>query len=423
VNPQVMRGGARCAIGALIAHVWVIAVAGCEDAAGTSVQDSGTFEAAVQPLSCENVDDGVACGEGRHCFGQRCVADECGDGIQSVGETCDDGNRAWGDGCDAECQLELPGCPDGTVAGDEECDDGNWNDGDDCSNLCRARAQCGNGRVDVGEECDDGNVVDDDRCSNQCSAPECRNGRVDPGEECDDGNIVDEGDGCTNACKVTVCGNGTVEKYETCDDGNTQNGDACPATCVETVCGNGLVEPLGGEVCERPRVLSQAGTGAARRGCGEDCRRWIEGDEDACNRCQNEKCRAWMGIDLVQGCFQEINPEFGADPADPRFIQACSEAVDCAFVHDCGFTGIWQAAECYCGSNAGDACTVEGPAADAPCKQEWLNATKASTNTDVLNRFSDFAFASGWAYFLLDCYRQECGDVCVPAPRTMSTSP
>jgi hypothetical protein len=85
-------------------------------------------------------------------------------------------------------------------------------------------------------------------------------------------------------------------------------------------------------------------------------------------------------------------------------------------VHRCGFNSQFQAAECYCGSNSGDNCTTQGPAADAPCKQQWLDAAKAASNDEVQNRFSDFAFASGWAYFLIDCYRSECGDVCTPAP-------
>jgi cysteine-rich repeat protein len=264
-------------------------------------------------------------------------------------------------------------------------------------------------------------VIDDDLCSNECLVGaqwECRNSRLDPGEECDDGNTVDRGDGCTNTCNLTVCGNGKLEKYETCDDGNAQDGDACPSTCIETVCGNGMVEPVGGEVCEGPRIVRE-GNVATRRGCRADCRQWVTGNEDACNKCQNEKCAAWMDIDLVGGCFAQINPEYGADPADPRFIQSCIDVVDCALVHGCGFS-MYEAAECYCGSNSGDACVTQGPAPDAPCKQEWLTATKAASNDEVQNRFTDLSFASGWAYFLISCYRSECGDVCTPTPRAMS---
>lgn len=408
----------RCAVGALFA----LPSSGCEGDGVGARPDTSSFEAGVETPApgCTQRDDGEVCGESMHCFSQRCVDDECGDGILSAGEACDDGNLAWGDGCDAACAFERPGCPDGVVEGDEECDDGNWNGSDACTNLCLAPRRCGNGRVEPGEDCDDGNVIDGDFCSNQCLASECRDGHLDPREECDDGNTVDQGDGCTNGCKLTVCGNGKVEKFETCDDGNTSDGDTCPATCIETVCGNGIVEPAGGEVCEGARVLTLNGK-TARRGCSADCRHWVEGDDDACNKCQNEKCAAWMGIDLVDGCFNKINSEFGADASDPFLIQSCSDLVDCAFEHGCGFTKERQLFECYCGSNSQDDCVVNGPAADAPCKQELLTAAKAAEHNEAYVRLTDLAYAVGWANFLLECYREDCGDVCIP--RTTAVIP
>jgi hypothetical protein len=127
-----------------------------------------------------------------------------------------------------------------------------------------------------------------------------------------------------------------------------------------------------------------------------------------CETCQNAACRDFQGVDLVAGCFTAVNGEFGADPADPAFIQDCTDTVQCARTNGCGFTAQFQAAECYCGTNSGDACTTTGPAANAPCLAQWRRATRTEVNADVLNRFSDLAYPSGWAYFLLDCYRTSC---------------
>jgi cysteine-rich repeat protein len=399
------------------------AAAGCGDDAedATLTDDAGAVEAGAVD-ECRHKDDGLPCGSGKHCFGQRCVDDECGDGVLSGDERCDDGNQDWGDGCDRQCQPERPGCPDGELAGDEECDDGNWIDDDECSNRCMSANQCGNARVDPGEDCDDGNVVDDDACTNECMHYECGNGRLDPGEECDDGNIADRGDGCTNACKITVCGNGKIEKYETCDDGNLVDGDGCARDCVNAICGNGIVEPAGGEVCEGPRVLPAAGgRPAGPRTCTGDCRNWVT--EDRCAACLNQKCTEFAaGVDVVKGCFVAVDPDpvFGIDPNDPTFIQRCIDLVDCAVVHRCGFTA-FQAPECYCGSASPDVCLASGPADDAPCPQAWLAAARAETNVEMWERFSDTIYPTGWAYYVLDCYRTQCPDECVPPP--MSSAP
>jgi hypothetical protein len=127
-----------------------------------------------------------------------------------------------------------------------------------------------------------------------------------------------------------------------------------------------------------------------------------------CESCQNTACRDFQGVDLVAGCFTAVVGDFGADPSDPNFIQDCTDTVQCARTNGCGFTAQFQAAECYCGTNSGDACTTTGPAANAPCLAQWQRATRTTVNADVLNRFSDLAYPSGWAYFLMDCYRTSC---------------
>jgi hypothetical protein len=128
-----------------------------------------------------------------------------------------------------------------------------------------------------------------------------------------------------------------------------------------------------------------------------------------CATCQEANCRSYLGVDLIQGCFVAVDPnnEFGADPADPLFIQQCVDTVDCARVNGCGFTAAFQAIECYCGSNSFD-CLNLAPAADAKCTPQWRAATRGATHSAVMENFSNPALPSGWAYFMLDCYRLSC---------------
>lgn len=378
--------------------------------AASVVEDAGVISE-EDAASCAARDDGEPCASDMHCFGQRCLPNLCGDGVVSGVEQCDDGNQEWGDGCGRDCTFDEPGCGDGMLMEPEECDDGNWVDEDACSNGCLLNA-CGNQRLDSDEECDDGNVIDDDSCSNRCLVVGCRNGRLDPGEQCDDGNSVDRDDGCTNACKRVICGNGVLEDYETCDDGNLSNGDGCPNTCVITACGNGIIEPQGGEVCEFPRIVKEPGSPGDRLGCSADCRQLVA--EDACEKCQNDKCANYSGIDLVRGCFAEIDTSYGAPEGDPDFIQQCIDVVNCALTAGCGFDEQKTPAACYCGSNTLADCTTEGASADAPCLPEFQAASKTTVNADIFNRFSDLSYPVGWAYFLIECYARECAEVCVP---------
>ncbi len=381
------------------------------DAALTGIREGGTDKGVRADAAgqCVSVDAGSSCETGMHCASGRCEVDYCGDGIRNGTEQCDDGNQLPGDGCDPACRSEFHGCGDGKLDAGEECDDGNRIDNDACANDCTKNV-CGNSRIDVGEECDDGNYLDTDDCSNHCTINECRNGRLDPGEECDDGNTNDF-DGCTNDCMISICGDGKVEKHETCDDGTALNGDSCPSSCVNSTCGNGVVEV--GEACDGVQVEM----GGKFWNCSADCKTKEEASD--CEKCQNEQCSSYMGVDLVSGCFVKVDPEYGAVAGDPTFIQDCIDVVTCALVHECGLGSILDGVDgsrCYCGSASVDECAAMGPAADAPCIQEWQSAAKSQINTEVQGRFTDLSYATGWAYYLLDCYSSPsyCGAVCVP---------
>jgi cysteine-rich repeat protein len=286
----------------------------------------------------------------------------------------------------------LAGCLKDAFPESDEADESDAGAPEVCAGEADGTS-CGGGRL-----CRDG----------RCVSARCGDGIVSDGEACDDGNRVNQGDGCDNKCQASGCGNGVVEAPETCDDGNRDDGDACPSSCVRPICGDGVVASDQGEVCDGPRIVEEDGA-YGRRGCSADCTAWVE--EDACERCQNERCTDYQGVDLVQACFVRPDPELENPNAD--LIAQCSELVDCALVHGCGLSD-FQATECYCGANSGDACTTLGPAADAPCKQLWRDAAKAETHIQMLERFTDTKYATGWAYALLDCYRAECADVCVP---------
>jgi len=409
---ELQRGARTCA-----ALLMLLAGCGDDDDDASAVSEAGIMGAdgatpgadAARPAgdaaqaTCTGADDGTACGEDRHCLDGRCLFNTCGDGIRAGDEACDDGNEAIDDGCDPACREEPPpSCGDGEPGEDEECDDGNRHDLDDCSNACTKNA-CGNARVDGREECDDGNRVDADACSNACRENRCRNGRLDPGEECDDGNRVHD-DGCSNGCRIVVCGNGETEGDEECDDGNRVDADGCSDSCTARVCGNGRLDP--GEACDGDTV---------EHACAPDCTRTVE---DMCRPCEDQFCTTYQGADWVAGCFESPPSELVPE-VDPQFAQNCIDAVSCARRTGCGFLGsdfnppLPPMIGCYCGAITVDACNVDGPAADAPCSDEWRAATRGATNDEVMLNVSNIEVPSGWAYYLMLCDRDHCAEECL----------
>lgn len=254
----------------------------------------------------------------------------------------------------------------------ESCDDGNRNDNDGCSSSCKLE-RCGDGIKQTNEACDDGNQVDNDGCTARCQlGPNCGNGRVETGEQCDDGNRSSN-DGCSQTCRRESCGDGIRQANEECDDGNRVKNDLC------------------NNACRRTKVRS------------------------ACSDCRDENCRDYQGsgLDVFAGCFEAVDASSGADPNDPDFLQDCIDLVTCAQQNNCAY-GPNGPSTCYCGSASTDACITTGPAPDAPCVAQVQQATRSTSIIDIANRFTDLAYPSGWANYLLECDATECEAACVP---------
>ena len=136
-----------------------------------------------------------------------------------------------------------------------------------------------------------------------------------------------------------------------------------------------------------------------------------KGPGAACDQCRARSCVGGSnqeGLDLAAGCFQKPDPKFVPNP-DAKFATDCKAAMQCAFEHDCAYDPATGPVHCYCGSRAVDECITEGPADDAPCVAEWTAATRSSKNTEILQRFSQIEYPSGWAFHLLECDRDQCG--------------
>ncbi len=139
-----------------------------------------------------------------------------------------------------------------------------------------------------------------------------------------------------------------------------------------------------------------------------------------CEACRARYCTDYQrsGVDLLAGCAGKPDPKLVPNP-DARFAQDCSAVLACAYKHKCGYDALRGPAQCYCGSASLEDCDASGPAADASCGAEWKAATRGATNAEILSRFSELAYPSGWAFSLLECDRTYCGPtskwgVCTP---------
>jgi hypothetical protein len=116
-----------------------------------------------------------------------------------------------------------------------------------------------------------------------------------------------------------------------------------------------------------------------------------------------------VGVDLVAGCFVKPDPKIVPNPG-ADFTRDCKAVLECAYKHACAYDPATGPVHCYCGSRLVDECLAEGPAPDAPCVEEWRAATRGATNGEVLERFSLSEYPSGWAFNLLECDRDRCGE-------------
>jgi hypothetical protein len=135
----------------------------------------------------------------------------------------------------------------------------------------------------------------------------------------------------------------------------------------------------------------------------------------ACAACRKAKCSDYqaLGFNPVEGCFTKIDPQFGAMPADPTFIQECTSLVSCAYSKKCGF-GPVELGECFCGTSSIDSCFATAGAANGPCMAEYQQAARSTVLTDISLRTTDLAYPVGWAFFLLQCDTTACGSACKP---------
>jgi hypothetical protein len=127
-----------------------------------------------------------------------------------------------------------------------------------------------------------------------------------------------------------------------------------------------------------------------------------------CEACRARWCSNFEGVDLVAGCFEAPDPKVVPNP-DPQFAATCSAVMRCAFEHDCAYDAARGPVHCYCGSRHVDECKINGPALDAPCVKEWQAAARSQDNLEVLLRFDQVQYPSGWAFHLLQCDRERCG--------------
>jgi len=127
-----------------------------------------------------------------------------------------------------------------------------------------------------------------------------------------------------------------------------------------------------------------------------------------CEACRTRWCSNFEGVDLVAGCFKAPDPKIVPNP-DPQFAADCGAVMRCAFEHDCAYDAARGPVHCYCGSRYVDECKLSGPTADAPCVKEWQAAARSKDNLEVLLRFDQVLYPSGWAFHLLQCDRERCG--------------
>lgn len=133
---------------------------------------------------------------------------------------------------------------------------------------------------------------------------------------------------------------------------------------------------------------------------------------EACQSCRERECSnyAGSGMDVVKGCTQAVDEKF-ADKTDSTFIEDCTSFVRCAKQNHCAESPI-GAAGCYCGSRNLDDCIANGPGADAPCVEQIRRATRTSSNQELVVRFSDVKYPSGWANYMLQCDTLRCTGTC-----------
>jgi hypothetical protein len=132
-----------------------------------------------------------------------------------------------------------------------------------------------------------------------------------------------------------------------------------------------------------------------------------------CKACRETTCTNYRGLgyDVLNGCLDQVDPSEGADKSDSKFNDDCVAVVRCATKTRCA-EGPAGPLGCYCGSATVDDCIEVGPGADAPCGQEWRRAARTSDHHELMLRWSDLKYPTGWANLLIECDRDDCKNKC-----------
>jgi cysteine-rich repeat protein len=307
-----------------------------------------------------------------HCITNSCVRNACGDGVRAQEEECDDGDDRNEDGCDARCAIQIPGCT--------------------------------NGRVESGEECDDGNRDNADRCTNRCMKARCGDAIKATDEMCDDGNTRED-DGCTQACKPSV--DAGLSDAAVASDAAQAAPEASSDAVIEA--GTGGDGSADGSL--DANATSDTGAADAAPDAAHDARSAYDAGPE-CMACRQSTCSDYQGANLVSGCMVAVDTAWVTSGADPSFLQQCIDILACAQANDCAYNTAAGPLGCYCGTRSLDDCAKDGPANEAPCRNQWLAGSRTTANAEVLGNISNLEFPSAWAYYLLDCERDACKALC-----------
>ena len=283
--------------------------------------------------------------------------------------------------------------------------------------------ECGNGVLDLGEDCDwriaaqfpGGSPAGTDfGCPRNCHAS-CGNGIIEaPTEQCDLNDGPPTGT-CDAQCRnrVARCGDGFINGTEACDT-NDAGADILPAgaplgvTCAADCsslrvidCGDGFVE--GTEECDPPNTAN----------CAYNCRLVAS---TACTACEATSGCAPFAL----ACLNSVGTPTGADQARCFDVEECIQRTNCA-------DGTNTLTSCFCGALTVGACGAApdtGAGAPAGVCHDQIKAgmgltavppgTGPATNSEILDRLTTRAFASGAGINRFNCLKNDpvCGPLC-----------
>jgi hypothetical protein len=147
-----------------------------------------------------------------------------------------------------------------------------------------------------------------------------------------------------------------------------------------------------------------AGTGGGTAGAGGSgpmmC---IEGNNGAaCRTCTTDNCS--LGASGTDGC---------CGLTDPTDVQLCQTLFACIQQNAATCTSGGDATNCFCGTSGGTCFTTAG-AANGPCAQQYIAASKTTDPIQIQARFVSPNFPSGRAGNLSACQGALCPECAIP---------